>query len=671
MIKKVFIYVGGTSAWLRLQPFLLAHKEILDESGVVVPELGSSNRCISRYDHMPLGVGLFYGDAESMEASYSQLRSLCVAHCEPDDTSLVLFMPRLLNVAQNGGLKKTGMVFLEKAFPQAEISVIGVLSRQDVEIDAYMTRFLLVGGTVFPPVNVFPSSNILRYEQTVPAIENIFGQAACHWFIDRGKLHEEEDGLINLLRFIGVQQVEYLYQPSETIFPLAQDVLLFMYFSNIVTQTEERESLIDWFQYLSFLSSGELSPFVLSPKIREKIIDTSRVASNTFLEQRKLPHFSSEPEKRNWQGFSGFTPEHVARLAKYLPISVIQQIEKGLRAIPESEKGWNTRMMEKGISLLKSSQSASLYNVQENAQVAVLTLCYNHEKFIAQNIISIAKQKTDFPFVHIIHDDGSTDKSVEIIETLAAKYPHIVFIQKKDKLAFWEGNSVRRLFEMARTPYVALCDGDDYFIDTSKLQKQYDFLKSNDRYSICFHPVSMIWENKQKEDGVFPLPVDLPPHKPPYYLADLIRWNFMSTSSVMYRWRFADGLPSWFCSSALPGDWYWHMLHAEVGRIGMLDDIMSVYRRHDGGIWKYAEVDLVKHKENHGIQELRTYIAMDEQFNGRFRNIFEKRILYEFSMLYELSAYHDIPKPFEDAVREFPEWATRVVEQIKMQMNNG
>jgi glycosyltransferase involved in cell wall biosynthesis len=229
-------------------------------------------------------------------------------------------------------------------------------------------------------------------------------------------------------------------------------------------------------------------------------------------------------------------------------------------------------------------------------------------------------QRTSFPFQHIIVDDGSDDGTQDIILDYAAKHPHIVPLFRKERSAPW--SNVRNLFDMCRTEYAALCDGDDYFTNPAKLQTQVDFLEAHKDCSLCFHIVRVTHEDDPDWEYPYP-PLEYLPRgiRPFYYLSDLVKHNLIQTNSVMYRWRFTNGLPDWFRDTLCPGDWYWHLLHAELGKIGFINKVMSVYRRHNGGIYHLTAVDIPAHRAKFGLQEIETYDAVNRHFHKKFEPI--------------------------------------------------
>lgn len=278
----------------------------------------------------------------------------------------------------------------------------------------------------------------------------------------------------------------------------------------------------------------------------------------------------------------------------------------------------------------------------EQPKVSVLTITYNHEKYIEECIKSVAAQECDFPVEHIIGDDASSDRTREIILDYASTYRHIRPLIQKER-TYGLGN-VRAVFSAAAAPYVSICEGDDYFIDKHKLQKQADALDAHLEVSVCAHPVEVFFQNSG-EKTLFPDPGEkhfrFMRHRTLFTLSDLLRINFIQTNSVMYRWRFSEGLPAWFNGQIMPQDWYWHILHAETGKILYLRDVMSGYRRHDGGLWATAYSDRERHLVQWAYPMLRFFQVLNRHFEGRYWNIFKPDTLKIFQSLEKAAASGD------------------------------
>lgn len=315
-----------------------------------------------------------------------------------------------------------------------------------------------------------------------------------------------------------------------------------------------------------------------------------------------------------WQDYIQLSEEALEAFMAHLPPPVAnalrQRYELDQDRLGQGQKRIHGQLNRRyGISPSCSGQAA------EPPLVTVLTMTRNQKAYISQCIESVAEQITDFKVQHIIIDHCSTDGTDDIVRSYAEKFQHI----RPVLLSQWiSGQNVHGLFSRCRTKFVALCDGDDYFTDPYKLQKQVDFLVCHPECALCFHPVTVIYEDGSPS-RTYPTN-DLLGGEPRafYTIKNLLNANFIQTNSVMYRWRFCDGLPKWFDTTLIPGDWYWHLLHAELGSIGYIDKSMSAYRRHSSSLYASAEGDHVLHREIHGLNELKAYTICNQHFHGRY-----------------------------------------------------
>lgn len=214
-------------------------------------------------------------------------------------------------------------------------------------------------------------------------------------------------------------------------------------------------------------------------------------------------------------------------------------------------------------------------------KLTVVTITYNQEKYIEKAIKSVVSQKTSFPFTYIVSDDKSTDNTRKIIEKYHKKYPDIIKpIYRNENL----GSMLNFLetLNMVDTEYLAMCDGDDYWIDENKLQKQVDFLEKNKKYNICFHQTKIFFENKSQKDQNYPIEKRMS-----FGFDDILVGNIIPTNSVLYRWKFRkkDSLKKVFPVDMAPGDHFLHLLHLRDGKAKLINEVMSAYRRHEDGMW--------------------------------------------------------------------------------------
>jgi glycosyltransferase involved in cell wall biosynthesis len=227
--------------------------------------------------------------------------------------------------------------------------------------------------------------------------------------------------------------------------------------------------------------------------------------------------------------------------------------------------------------------------MEHGKKISVICLTYNHRAYIEKCLQGFVAQKTNFPFEVIVHDDASTDGTVDIIKEYARNYPEIIHPVLQEHNQWSRGENISKLFiyPLIRGEYVAFCEGDDYWTDENKLQKQADFLDNHPDFAVCFHPVRIKWENRSCKGELFPHP-SFRFNKEVLDLQDLLKHNFIQTNSVLMRWRFHKESVELIPDKIMPADWFIFLLHAELGKIGFLPEVMSVYRKHDAGIWHGA-----------------------------------------------------------------------------------
>lgn len=144
--------------------------------------------------------------------------------------------------------------------------------------------------------------------------------------------------------------------------------------------------------------------------------------------------------------------------------------------------------------------------MKDNIQVSVYCLAYNHEKYIRKTLEGFIMQKTNFNFEVIVHDDASTDKTPEIIKEYQIKYPNIIkpIIQKENQYS--KGIKILETYILPKIKgkYIAACEGDDYWCDKNKLQKQFDAMEKNQEINFCVHKIQIIEENGEKTNSYYP-----------------------------------------------------------------------------------------------------------------------------------------------------------------------
>jgi glycosyltransferase involved in cell wall biosynthesis len=208
--------------------------------------------------------------------------------------------------------------------------------------------------------------------------------------------------------------------------------------------------------------------------------------------------------------------------------------------------------------------------------VSVRLVAYNHEKWIAQCLESILMQRTDFPFEVIVGEDCSTDRTREIVLAYAGNYPDKIRVLPSEANLGHMLNSYR-VQQACRGKYHAMIEGDDYWIDPLKLQKQADFMEAHPDVSLCFHNALILNETHAATRLFFETPFQEILDFEAVYQVTLPMASLMARSDVLAT------LPDWrlkiWC-----GDLLFRLWCAHHGNFGYFDQIMSVYRRHAGGM---------------------------------------------------------------------------------------
>ena len=214
--------------------------------------------------------------------------------------------------------------------------------------------------------------------------------------------------------------------------------------------------------------------------------------------------------------------------------------------------------------------------------VSICCITYNHEKYIREALDSFLMQETSFPYEIIIHDDASTDGTPEIIKEYAEKNSNIFLVLQK------ENQYSRRIkifpnfvFPLAKGKYIAVCEGDDYWTDPHKLQKQVDHMEKHPECTLCLHASSDVSETgkfikirqRYKTDSIVPM-------------EDLILGGggFAVFASTLFPSEFRSRLPEYYYRAPV-GDVPLHLFLASRGNVFYFHDNMSSYRTSVPGSW--------------------------------------------------------------------------------------
>lgn len=212
--------------------------------------------------------------------------------------------------------------------------------------------------------------------------------------------------------------------------------------------------------------------------------------------------------------------------------------------------------------------------------VSIFVMVYNHGQYLKDCLDSLLEQKTNFNYDIVVGEDCSKDNSREILLNYQKLYPgKFKLLLHPNNIGAVDNQNIT--YENCSGKYIAICEGDDYWIDALKLQKQIDFLEKNPEYSLTFHKIKEITTREERYS------YDNPNEEKTYTLEDLSKENFIVTVSVVFRKNF-EKLPEWMKYSPI-GDYPLHLLNASFGLIKYFPEEMAAYRV-GSGIWSTQNI---------------------------------------------------------------------------------
>ncbi|MBP3644874.1 MAG: glycosyltransferase [Clostridia bacterium] len=239
--------------------------------------------------------------------------------------------------------------------------------------------------------------------------------------------------------------------------------------------------------------------------------------------------------------------------------------------------------------------------------VSICCTTFNHTRYLRQTLDSFLSQKCDFPFEILVHDDVSTDGTIEILKEYAAKYPEIVKPLFEEENQYSKGVPINETFNFPRAEgkYIALCEGDDYWCDETKLQRQIAHMESDPGCTFSFTNGYIHDENGVEPDREF-----LPRHESdrPHYtgksacysLDQIARLSFIPTASIVFRVDALRALPDTFYKECQHGDLRMKLFLTAAGHAWYEHLFGCVYRENVSGsamqIWKKEKRDQLYHR---------------------------------------------------------------------------
>jgi glycosyltransferase involved in cell wall biosynthesis len=316
---------------------------------------------------------------------------------------------------------------------------------------------------------------------------------------------------------------------------------------------------------------------------------------------------------------------------------------------------------------IPASEISDLNQIPSAPLVSVIMITYNHEAYIEQAIEGILAQQGDFPIELIIGEDKSKDRTIEICLDYQKTYPHLI------RVVTWHENvganaNFLRVWGRTRGKYVALCEGDDYWIDPAKLTKQVALMEEFPDTSFCGARTRVL---NEIPGNIFTNAVIGPERSSiKYSLKDVWTTYLCHTSTFMFRkskLRFSEHIRSLVCL-----DRYLQSLSAIHGSLRCLPDVVSVYRIHPGGIYmgstlylqyyhtvavcealldivdapeaRYVKIglDLAQYKRCHELIDDGRMSEARQMAHGFFRRLAGHNLLRALLLFFHIS----LPKPY-------------------------
>jgi len=279
--------------------------------------------------------------------------------------------------------------------------------------------------------------------------------------------------------------------------------------------------------------------------------------------------------------------------------------------------------------------------------VSIKCFVYNHEPYLRQCLDGFVMQKTDFPFEAIVHDDASTDNSAAIIREYAEKYPDIIkpIYETENQYSKKDGSLSRIMNQACRGKYIAICEGDDYWIDPLKLQKQVSFLETHPDYTMCvteakvLAPDNSYWEwQTYKEDCEMPTSTIISRGM-----------HFIQTCTYVYRYSVYDDWPT-VNNQCCVGDFPLFITCALKGKVYYLSCRTGVYRKcYNNDSWnsrinKYSIEQRIALEKN--IAD--TFLGLNDYSHGKYR----------------LDFYYAVAHLVYNLVNKYPQHAKLIINSI-------
>jgi glycosyltransferase involved in cell wall biosynthesis len=305
--------------------------------------------------------------------------------------------------------------------------------------------------------------------------------------------------------------------------------------------------------------------------------------------------------------------------------------------------------------------TAQLWGEDTVPLVSISCITYNHEKYIRDAIEGFLMQKTTFPIEILIHDDASTDNTATIVREYEVKYPQLIkpIYQTENQYSKKDGTIGRIQRGRARGKYYATCEGDDYWTDPLKLQKQVEFLENNSEYVACYHNAIINYVDKKNKNHLY----NKINESRNVSLEEIINNWSVPTASIVMRKKVIDNLPDWR-NNIYSGDYTLILLCLNIGKLYFINEVMSVYNVSLKGSSASSQI-----KGNSTFvfnEHIKLLKYFNEYTNEVYNSIIKKRIK---SLNNEIAYYELKEKGVVKAMMKFPKmFFEKLINRLRIEL---
>lgn len=281
----------------------------------------------------------------------------------------------------------------------------------------------------------------------------------------------------------------------------------------------------------------------------------------------------------------------------------------------------------------------------DKVYISILCPCFNQEGYICDAIEGFLAQECEYRFEIIIHDDASTDGTPEILKAYQVRFPSIIKLVLQTENQYSQGKQISAIAAShAQGEYLALCEGDDFWIDKQKLNIQYDILSRTNNIDICFTSAMTLDPNGRIKSFANYSKV----HKV-FSLSEVVRGGggFMATASLFFRKRIMDSMPDWFHTAPV-GDYYIQILSSVSGGAVFLPSCSVVYRVNAVGSWSSSRRKLSAISISNNLKKYLSCVSGLSSLDIPLNDISYMKSLHQSDAAYDslVNGYYDSMKVF-------------------------